>query len=263
MSPFAVSAIVIAAMVFVLWIISVPLKDASIVDLFWAAGFALVAGVLWSRLPPSKGGGLARPSEFLLPLLTALWALRYSWHLWTRNIGRGEDKRYVAMRERRSESFWWKSLFIVFLLQGTVMWVVSLPLQMGITAARPGWTIAHVIGILLWSIGLFFEAVGDWQLSRFRANPANKGRVLDTGLWSWTRHPNYFGDSCLWWGLFLIAAAHGDHLWTAIGPLTMTYFLMRISGVTLLEQTLIQERPGYAEYVQRTSSFLPWPPKNR
>ena len=119
------------------------------------------------------------------------------------------------------------------------MRVVSLSLQLSITAAGPGWTIGHVIGVLLWSISLFFEAVGDWQLSRFRANPANEGRVLDTGLWSWTRHPNYFGDCCLWWGLFLIAAAHGDHLWTAIGLLTMTYFLMRISGVTLLEQTLI------------------------
>ncbi len=261
MSPLFVSALVIAAMMFGIWIVSVPLKNASIVDLFWAAGFVLVASVLWVRLPPSGSGAFARPSESLLPLLTGLWGLRYSLHLWTRNIGHGEDKRYVAMRDRRRESFWWKSLFIVFLLQGTVMWVVSLPLQLGITAARPGWNLAHFVGLLLWSVGLFFEAVGDWQLSHFRANPNNKGRVLDTGLWSWTRHPNYFGDSCLWWGLFLIAAAHGEHLWTAIGPLTMTYFLMRISGVTLLEQTLIQERPGYAEYVQRTSAFLPWPPR--
>lgn len=137
------------------------------------------------------------------------------------------------------------------------MWVVSLSLQLSITAAGPGWTIGHVIGILLWSIGLFFEAVGDWQLFCFRANPANKGRVLDTGLWSWTRHPNYFGDSCLWWGFFLVSSVHGHHLWTAIEPLTITYFLMRISGVMLLEQILIQERMGYAEYVQRMSSFVP------
>lgn len=248
---------VIAGLMLVIWLISLPLRNVSIVDIAWGAGFVLVA---WVTFAVTHGRG---PSRWLLPMMTSLWGLRLSGYLAWRNIGRGEDQRYAAMRTKRGPQFAFMSLLIVFALQGAVMWTVSLPLQTGIAFAQPGWTWLHVVGITLWAIGFLFEMIGDSQLARFKANPENAGKVMNRGLWRYTRHPNYFGDFLVWWGLFAISIAHGTAVWAIIGPAVMTLFLMRISGVTLLEQSLQQTRPGYAEYTRTTSAFFPWLPTER
>lgn len=164
------------------------------------------------------------------------------------------------MRENQGPRFWWVSLFTVFLLQGVILWIVSMPIQVAMVAAATkslGWL--DLAGVAQWSFGLFFEAVGDFQMARFQADPQNAGRVMDRGLWRLTRHPNYFGDFCIWWGLYLIAASAGVS-WTIFSPLLMSFLLLKVSGVTLLEKTITDRRPEYAAYQTRTSSFFPWPP---
>lgn len=258
-----VNAGLIVVVMVTVWLVSLRLRDVSIVDIAWGLGFVAVA---WSSFLLTAGAAAEQsgsyPARWLLPVLTTVWGCRLSGYLAWRNLGRPEDKRYARMRDRRGVSFWWRSLYIVFLLQGGIMWVVSLPLQVGVASATPGWSVWHAIGIALWSIGLFFEAVGDWQLAAFKNNPDNGGKVLDTGLWRYTRHPNYFGDFCIWWGLFLVAFSGQDVWWTIVSPLMMSGFLMRVSGVTLLEQTLKREKPGYKEYQRRTNAFFPWPPRS-
>lgn len=249
------SAVVVLAAVLVLWLISVRVRDASIVDPFWGCGFILVCVVACSTNGPLS------TRNWLLTGLTMVWGARLSLHLWRRNRGHGEDRRYAAMRARHGPRFWWVSLFTVFLLQGVILWFVSLPIQ-ACAAQRaqssPGWL--DLSGSLLWAVGLGFEAIGDWQLARFRSNPANAGRVLDQGLWRFTRHPNYFGDCCVWWGLYLLAAAGGAG-WTIASPLLMTVLLLRVSGVSLLESTIVDRRPDYAAYRRRTNAFFPGPPR--
>lgn len=252
-----VNASVIAGLMLITWLVSVPLRNVSIVDLIWGVGFVLVG---WTTYGLSNAETNA-PSRWLLPLMVTIWGGRLSFYLLWRNWGHGEDRRYVAMRLHRPAQFWWQSMYIVFGLQGSVMWVVALPLQFGIGNAKPGWSIMHGAGLALWALGVFFETVGDWQLARFKASPENRGRVLDRGLWRYTRHPNYFGDFCVWWGLYCVAIAHGLNYWTAIGPLAMSIFLMRVSGVTLLESTLKVEKPDYADYIRRTNTFFPGPPR--
>lgn len=237
-----------------LWFVSLPLRDASIVDPFWGAGFALLAWVSFA----AAGGD--SPRAWLLPALTSLWGLRLSGYLAWRNFGKGEDYRYQAMRKRFGHCFWWVSLMVVFWLQAAIQWVVALPVQVGGRGdANLNWL--DFAGIATWTIGWLFEAVGDWQLARFKANPANRSQVCDRGLWRYTRHPNYFGDFLVWWGLYLVAAAGGAAWWIVVSPLLMSLLLMRVSGVTLLEKTLRSAKPGYAEYVRRTSAFFPWFPR--
>lgn len=242
-----------------LWALSVPLRNASIVDIFWGPGFALISALsLWL----AEGYG---PRQWLLAGMTVIWGLRLGAWLALRNVGHGEDPRYARWRKRieaRGGSFTWHSLVWVFGLQGVLMLVISLPVQFGQLAGSPArlgplaW-----VGVALWAAGLFFEAVGDWQLRRFRSDPANRGRVLETGLWRYTRHPNYFGDALLWWGIWLVAADAPAAAWTVVGPVVMTALLLRFSGVPILEKSLTATRPGYADYVRRTSAFLPRPPK--
>lgn len=252
------NAALIAAVMLTVWLVSLRLKDVSIVDIAWGLGFVAVA---WSTFLLTGAEPVSQPSRWLLPVLTTLWGCRLSGYIAWRNHGRPEDKRYARMRRRRGGSFWWRSLFVVFLLQGAIMWVVSLPLQVGISSATTGWSLWHGVGIALWLIGLYFESVGDLQLAAFRQNPGNHGRVLDTGLWRYTRHPNYFGDFCIWWGLYFIALSGESVWWTIISPLMMSLFLMKVSGVTLLEESLQSEKPEYAEYQRRTSAFFPWWPR--
>lgn len=240
---------------FVLWRVGTARRDASIVDPFWGTGFVIVAWTACWLNGPAHVRGL------LLAGLTTIWGLRLSLFLLWRNRGHGEDRRYTAMRQQHGNRFWWMSLFTVFLLQGGILWFVSFPLQVAATDDFPnplGWLDAT--GVIVWSIGLFFEALGDWQLARFKADPINAGRVMDRGLWRLTRHPNYFGDFCVWWGLYLIAAAGGGW-WTAGSPLLMSFLLMKVSGVALLESTISDRRPDYAAYKARTNAFFPGPPK--
>jgi steroid 5-alpha reductase family enzyme len=246
----------IAVLMVVTWLISLAVKDASIVDIIWGFGFVVVA--LVSAI---VGEGFADRRWILLGLV-GVWGLRLTGYLAWRNLGHGEDSRYVAMRRKWGDRFWWVSFFQVFLLQGVLMWVVSLPVQLAATAAEPdSFGPLAYLGAAVWTVGFLFETIGDAQLARFKADPDNKGHVMDHGLWRYTRHPNYFGDFCVWWGIFLIAAETGPGRWGIVGPVVMSVLLMRVSGVTLLEKTIGKRRPGYAEYAARTSAFFPRPPK--
>ncbi len=249
------SAIAIAVVMVGTWVVSVAVKNASIVDIVWGFGFVLVAWVV--RL--TVDGDAAR--QWLLTAMVTVWGLRLAGYLFWRNHGRGEDFRYRAMRKRWGPRFWLISLVTVFVLQGVLMWVVSLPVQLGQADATPGLGPLAVVGVLVYLIGLCFEVVGDAQLARFQADPANAGKVMDQGLWRYTRHPNYFGDACVWWGIAIVAAETGTGAWGLIGAVVMTVLLRRVSGVTLLERSLTKRRAGYADYVARTSPFVPRPPR--
>jgi len=245
------TAVGIVALMLATWLVSLIMRDASIVDIVWGLGFVLVA---WIAL----GTGGADTRSWLVTVLTSVWGLRLAGYLAWRNLGKGEDFRYQAMRRKYGSSFPIVSLFVVFGLQGLLMWIVSLPVQ----AAHGGDVgILDGLGVGLWALGLYFETAGDLQLAAFKRNPSNKGKVLNTGLWRYTRHPNYFGDFCVWWGLYLIAFA-GGAWWTALGPIAMTALLMKYSGAGLLEKTITSRRPGYEEYVRTTNTFFPGPPKS-
>lgn len=247
------AATAILALMVGTWAVSVIVRNASIVDVIWGPAFVLLAAIALAL-----GDGTAG-RRWLVLALVAIWGLRLGAHIARRNIGKGEDRRYRAFRERWGARFWWVSLFTVFLLQAAIVLVVALPI-LGAGAGRAPLGLLDALGVLVWVVGFAFEAIGDAQLARFRRDPANRGRVLDRGLWRYTRHPNYFGDATLWWGLGLIGAA-GAGPWVLVGPALMTFLLVRVSGVALLERDIAERRPEYAAYVRRTSSFLPRPPR--
>jgi steroid 5-alpha reductase family enzyme len=256
--PWLVAGGFIAVLMTAIWLCSLVLRDSSIVDIFWGAGFVLVAGATIAARGESPGG-----RALLLASLTAIWGTRLSLHIFWRNKGKGEDYRYRKWREDAGAGWWWRSYFKVFLLQGVIMWLVAAPLVAvtGAGAQPPlGWIDA--LGTVIWAIGFFFEAAGDAQLARFRADPANKGRLFDGGVWRYTRHPNYFGDAAVWWGHYVVAAA-GGAWWTVFSPIVMTFLLVRVSGVSMLEATLRDSKPGYREYIESTSAFFPLPPRSR
>jgi steroid 5-alpha reductase family enzyme len=235
------------------WLISLPLHNVSLVDSIWSLKFLLCAGVyVVAQAAPSQRAQL-------MLVLVALWAVRLSAHITWRNHGHGEDRRYQQIRRNNDPGFAFKSLYIVFGLQALLAWIISLPLLAAATSTEP-LGVLDAVGCALWLIGFVFEAGGDWQLARFTANPANTGKVMDRGFWAWTRHPNYFGDACAWWGLGVLGIAAGGW-WSIPGPLLMTLLLLKVSGVTLLEKDIGERRPGYADYVRRTSAFLPRPPR--
>ncbi len=250
----AINAAVVAAAMVGVWLLSLAVRDASIVDIFWGLGFVLVAWVTFL----AADGEPAR--QVLVVALVTVWGLRLAGYLAWRNIGKGEDYRYRAMRKRAGDVFWWRSLFTVFLLQGALMWTVSLPVQAG-QVPESGLNLLDALGVACWAVGLFFEALGDVQLARFKADPANEGKVMDRGLWRYTRHPNYFGDFMVWWGLYFVALATGDAWWTFVGPVVMTVLLMKVSGAGLLERSLRKRKPEYEDYVRRTNAFFPGPPR--
>lgn len=257
LSLFWPAFLLIMAMMSILWLFSVFLRNVSIIDLFWGAGFVLVA---WFYFLAAGEGVAAR--QWLVTVLATLWGLRLSLYLAWRNWGKGEDFRYQAFRSRYGpDRYWWISFFQTFLLQGTLMWLVSAPLlgaQYTTRSEALNWL--DGLAVLVWLVGFIFEAGGDWQLARYRQDPANQGKVLTSGLWRYTRHPNYFGDACVWWAFGLFSLAAGSLL-PILGSLLMTVLIIRVSGVTLLERSLAATKPGYEEYVRRTSAFFPWPPK--
>lgn len=231
------------------------MRDASIVDIAWGSGFVLVA---WVSYWLSDGNSTR---SLLLLVLTTIWGARLAFYLAKRNLGHGEDFRYQSMRRKHGDRFPIVSLYTVFALQGVLMWIVSLPVQLGQVRLDPSFGLLGVLGVLVWCVGMFFEAVGDAQLARFKRNPNNKGQVMDTGLWRYTRHPNYFGDSCVWWGLGLIAAESALGKIALIGPVLMTVLLVRVSGAALLDKIMLKRKPQYADYVATTSGFIPRRPK--
>jgi steroid 5-alpha reductase family enzyme len=249
------AAIAIAVLMVGTWLVSVLRRDASIVDIVWGLGFVVVAWVV--RLQ----GDTATDRQWLIVGLVTVWGLRLAVYLFWRNHGRPEDYRYRAMRKRYGPRFPLVSLVTVFGLQGVLMWTVSLPVQLGQVPDEPGLGWLAALGTLLWLIGFAFESIGDLQLARFKADPANDGRVMDRGLWRYTRHPNYFGDACAWWGIAIVAAESGLGAWGIVGAIVMTVLLLRVSGVALLERSLRKRKPEYQAYVARTSAFFPRPPK--
>jgi len=255
MNVLVANLVVIALMMSAVWIVSVIARDASIVDIVWGLGFVVVAWSSWIVSDSTDGTDLA------IRVCVTVWGLRLAGYLAWRNLGKGEDYRYQAMRKKYGARFPLISLFSVFLLQGTLMWIVSLPVQLGQSDATPDVGAVAIVGALVYLVGLFFEVVGDAQLARFKADPANAGTVMDRGLWKYTRHPNYFGDACVWWGIAIVAAETGTGAWGLIGAAVMSIFLRRVSGVTLLEKSLKKRRAGYEEYIARTSAFIPRPPR--
>ena len=251
----AVAAITIVAIMVATWLLSLAIKNASIVDIVWGLGFAVTSWVLALTID----GDSTR--QALLAFMVGLWGVRLGSYLAKRNLGHGEDWRYKAMRKKKGKNFGIISLVTVFGLQGALMWTVSLPVIIGNADDSPGVGPIAVMGILLWIVGLTFEAVGDYQLAKFKKDPANATKVMDKGLWSLTRHPNYFGDALLWWGIGIVGAETGTGIFGFIGPVVMTFFLLKISGVPMLERSLSRRREGYADYVARTSGFIPRPPK--
>ncbi len=232
------------------WALSVPKRDVSIVDSAWGY-LVLVPALVVAAVMPNAG-----PRAAVVLVLAGAWALRLSVHIAWRHRGQPEDRRYQTIRRRNEPHFQWKSLYLVFGLQALLGWMVAAPL-MAAVASPARWNTLDALGLALAVCGLLYEAVADAQLARFRANPLYRGRVMDRGLWRYSRHPNYFGECCLWWGLWLVAAAAGAW-WTVLSPLLMTVLLLKVSGVPLLEKDLGRHRPGYAEYMRRTPAFVPW-----
>lgn len=246
---------VILVLMTLLWIISLWQKDASIVDIFWGIGFMIIA---WLAFLSTPQGYL--PRKQLLCILVMIWGLRLAIHIGIRNRGKPEDFRYAGWRLEHGMHWWWYSFFQVFLLQGFLMWLISAPIVAAQTSGFPAiLTPLDMIGVLLWSFGFLFESIGDAQMMLFKSKPKNRGMLLTAGLWKYTRHPNYFGEAVLWLGFYMIALAAG-RWWTIFSPLLMTFLLVKISGVAMLERTM-KLKPGYEEYMQKTSAFLPWVPR--
>jgi steroid 5-alpha reductase family enzyme len=257
-SAYLILAGVVFGLMILLWLFSLALKNSSIVDIFWGTGFVIFTWIAFILTPD---GLITR--KLLLSVLVTVWGLRLSLHILRRNWGKPEDFRYQTWRKEAGASWWWRSLFKVFILQGVLLLIVATPLLAVQLKPLPSHLIwLDFLAIIVWMIGFFFESVGDWQLSRFKANPANKGKLLNTGVWRYSRHPNYFGDATQWWAYWLLAVAAGGW-WTIFSPIIMTGLLLRVSGVRLLEKTLKETKPGYAEYVETTSEFIPWFPRQR
>ena len=235
------------------WLLSLIKRDVSIVDSLWSLMF-LLAAIVYAVSLPEPG-----PRTGLTLVLVTIWALRLCIHVTARNWGEPEDRRYQEIRRNNQPHFAFKSLYLVFGLQALLAWLISLPLLAAMASPAP-LNLLDFAAVALWAVGLIFEAGADYQLTRFKADPANRGRVMDRGLWRYSRHPNYFGDCCIWWGFYLLALAAGGW-WCLPAPLLMTVLLLRVSGVSLLEKDIAERRPAYRDYVARTSAFIPWPPR--
>jgi steroid 5-alpha reductase family enzyme len=255
---FGTTGLVILGLVSAVWLLSLLLRDSSIIDVFWGLGFVLACWIYFAATPDGY-----LPRKGLLTLLVTLWGLRLSLYILIRNWKRGEDYRYRQWRQAAGRSWWWRSYFKVFLLQGALLWLISTPLLAAQLSPSPArLTVLDILAVLVWGIGFFFETAGDWQLARFKADPGNRGRLLTSGIWRYTRHPNYFGDAAQWWGFYLFALATGGW-WTIFSPLLVTVLLVKVSGAARLEKSLAENKPGYREYMERTSAFIPWAPRRR
>jgi steroid 5-alpha reductase family enzyme len=248
--------LIVISFFLIIWAVSLRLKNASIVDIFWGIGFVLLNAFYFVET------GDFTTRKMIILVLVTLWGLRLSIHIFLRNRGKGEDFRYQNFRKHYGEKrYWWVSCFQVFLLQGVLVWLISVPLlAVHYYSAGNELEILDYLSIFIWLIGFTYEAGGDFQLAKFKSNPANKGKVLQTGFWKYTRHPNYFGDAAVWWSYGLFSIASGSYL-PLLGPIIMTYLIVKVSGVSLLEKSLKNSKPQYAEYENRTSAFLPWFPK--
>ena len=235
------------------WLVSLYQRNVTIVDSLWSLMFVFMGVVYLLGQTAVDSRGL------LLITLLCLWAIRLSGYLVRRNWGRPEDYRYRQIRLNNQPNFDFKSLYLVFGLQAVLAWLISLPLLAAVSDGGPLNALDYA-GLVLWVLGFGFETIGDWQLARFKADPGNRGRVLQRGLWRYTRHPNYFGECCIWWGYYLIAMAAGGW-WCLLSPLLMTLLLIKVSGVAMLEKDIGERRPAYRDYIARTNAFIPGPPR--
>jgi steroid 5-alpha reductase family enzyme len=253
---FSQAALIILSLVTILWIWSILIKNVSIVDIFWGVGFVIVNAFYVFM------SGELDARKILILILVSLWGLRLAIYLAFRNIGKGEDFRYQEFRRNYGpKRYWWLSFFQAFLLQGVLILIVSLPFLGVHSSSNTGeLKLLDYIGIGVWLIGFTFEAGGDYQLARFKRDVKNKGKVLNTGFWKYTRHPNYFGDSAVWWAYSIFSIAAGSY-WQIVGSIIMTLLILKISGLSLLEKTLKETKPQYRDYIKKTNSFLPWFPK--
>lgn len=237
----------------VTWLLSVYKRDVSIVDSIWSLMF-LAAAIVY--ILHNQAFGLR---EIVIFSLVLIWALRLALHLTWRNWGQAEDSRYQQIRKKYSPNFALKSLLIIFAFQAVIAWLVSLSLLVSLANSQ-AFSLLDGVAVILWLIGMGFETTADLQLYRFKSNPDNKGKVLDTGLWRYSRHPNYFGEFCIWWGFYLFALSSGGW-WTIVSPLMMSFLLLRFSGVALLEKDIHERRPAYRDYIARTNAFIPGRPR--
>jgi steroid 5-alpha reductase family enzyme len=253
----AVGLVTVAVVMGVCLQIAIRKEKLTIVDTAWGLGFIAVAFV--SLFVTAYGDGMPGPQAFLF-FLVLVWGVRLALHINNRNAKAPEDRRYQELAEADGRSFTEVALRRVFIPQGVAMWLVATPVMVGMNNLDTG-TVQAWLGLAVWAVGMFFETVGDFQLAAFKNNPENEGKLMDQGLWKYTRHPNYFGDACVWWGIWIVAASSWAGLATVVGPIAMTVFLTRVTGVPLNEKGMSQSKPGYDEYVRRTSAFIPRPPR--
>ena len=261
LAPAALSLAALMAAFAAMWLISLRLRDVGVVDVAWGPGFVLVTAI-WAAM-----AGVGTPSALLVAACVTAWGARLGVHLFLRHRRSAqEDARYAAMRSADPAGFPRRSLATVFLLQAVILWGLALPIHFafavqGAETERPvSWL--HALGLALFLAGFMLEALADWQLARFRSDPANRGRLLTAGLFAWSRHPNYFGESMLWFGIAAMSHAGTGQIWVYAGPAALTFLLLKVSGVTLLDAHLASTRPEFAAYARRTSAFIPWPPRN-
>lgn len=256
LSLFCINFLSVFIMMILIWLVSLRMKNAGIIDIFWGLGFVIIA---WITFFVAEGY-ITR--KLILTLMTTIWGLRLSIHLFLRNAGQAEDRRYTAMRKKMGDGFWWKSLFTIFCFQAVLLWLISIPVQMGQVSPLPDRiTVPDVLGIIIWTMGITMESVSDIQLARFKSDSRNRQKVMNTGLWRYSRHPNYFGESLVWWGTWCVALSVPYGTSAIISPVLITFLLLRVSGVRLLEKNISKRRPDYEDYIRRTSAFFPWFPK--
>ena len=255
MNSFILTLLVIIAYFLTLFVIAQVLKNNSIVDIGWGLGFVIVAGF------NALVFGVNNISQIIILCLVSLWGIRLSYHIFMRNYKKPEDFRYQEMRQKWKGNQAVNALFIVFLFQGLMMYIVSLPITI-IFFSNEKWSALTIIAVIVWVVGYFFETVGDWQLKQFIKSPQNKGKIMTKGLWAYTRHPNYFGEAVMWWGVGILALSHPLGIIGVISPILITYLLVFVSGVPLLEKKYA-DNAEFIEYAKQTSKFIPLPKKRR
>jgi steroid 5-alpha reductase family enzyme len=242
----------------VLWVFSLLIRDSSIVDIFWGLSFIVLSSVYFINTP---GGIYSR--RLLVWLLVFVWGVRLAGYIFWRNWGKGEDFRYRKWRQQHGSRWWLRSYFQVFLLQGLLAWLLSTPLLAAmLSPTPPALSVSDYVGGLIWLLGFAFESTADWQLAAFKRDPSNFGKVLQSGLWRYTRHPNYFGEALLWWGFGILGLNNPNGWWTLYSPMLMSYLLVNVSGVRLLETSMQEKHTAYQEYIRTTSPFFPMPPRS-
>jgi len=250
--------LVVTGLMFLGWLSSLVRRNVTIVDSLWGLGFVLIAWLTWYQADGYWG------RQLLLTGLATLWGVRLAVYLTWRNHGKGEDPRYAQWRQASGRHFWLTSLFKVFLLQALFLWAIALAIQAGQIGSQPSHLgFLDLMGALVWLTGFIFETLGDWQLALFKSNPSNRGQVMDRGLWRYTRHPNYFGECLMWWGIYCIALSDPGNWWAMVSPVLVTLVLLKMTGIPLTEKLIVEKRPGYREYIENTPAFFPWVPKHR